>query len=330
MPGQNNIASIDLGSNSCRLRIADRNGHVLFKDSVSTKLGEGLFQTKRLSEASIQRGLQAFQKFSEIMSDYHVTSYRAVATAACRMAQNGQEFLRQVKKNTHINVEIISPEEEARLNLKGSLLNAPKDRQYAVVYDLGGASTEITLAPNDGRSTILYTTSIPLGARNASEAYCLEEFNNKNAEKLQADIKVYVDDFINQSGFDQYHDNCCLIATSSTPLRLCSIVKNHGSYRREANDGAILEKKGLDKAIEKCCAMSLEQRKESPYIGEDRASVFVAAGLIFQSIYENLGFNSLIVSFKGAQDAILEELKNGEVNKISKTYSRQKKLNSSR
>ncbi|MBQ7659180.1 MAG: hypothetical protein IJS26_00345 [Alphaproteobacteria bacterium] len=316
------LASIDLGSNSCRLRIATLEGNLLYKDSKPTKLGEGLFQTKKLSADSMNRALAVFQDFAEKMKAHHVEAYRAIATAACRMAQNGKMFANEVEKQTGIKIEIIDTKEEARLNLKGALFNAPKESEYVVVYDLGGASTEITLAKNNASCEILHTISIPLGARNASEGYDLREFQLKKAQKLSDDIKGYVQAFIEDSHLKDYQDKCCLIATSSTPLRLCSMVHHDGFYAREKNDGKILKTTDVDKAVQTCCEMSLAERANSPYVGSDRASVFVAACVIFKSIYDTLGFRELTVSFKGAQYAMLEELRNAETDKVRKACSR--------
>lgn len=303
------VACIDLGSNSCRLRIADENGQVIYKNSKATKLGEGLFETGNLIEPSIKRGLDTLGEYAKIMKEHEVQNYRAVATAACRTAKNGKEFATLVKLKTGLDLEIIDTLEEARLNLKGALLNAPKNKKYAVVYDLGGASTEITLARIDGH--ILHTISIPWGARNSSEAYDLKEFDEAKAEHLKEDIQKYVSDFVLDAHLEKYKSDCALIATSSTPLRLCSMVKKDESYSREKNDGACVKCCELDGAVLMIENMSLEERSKSAYIGEDRAPIFAAACVIFKAIYDKLGFDELIVSFKGAQDAMLKELQHG-------------------
>jgi len=304
-------ACIDLGSNSCRLRIADENGDVICKDSKQTKLGEGLFETGLLSKAAIERGLEALSEYASLIKKNNVQKYRAVATAACRTAKNGKEFARLVKLKTGLDLEIVDTLEEARLNLRGAMLNAPKDKEYVVVYDLGGASTEITLAQNNAAATILRTISIPWGVRNAAEAYDLKEYKKENALRLEKDIKALVCEFAKKADLEKYKKDCCLIATSSTPLRLCSMLKEDGFYTREKNDGACVACKDIDKIVCAVENMSLDQREKSAYIGQDRAPIFVAACVIFKAIYDVLGFDEFIVSFKSAQDAMLEELKNG-------------------
>ena len=109
--------------------------------------------------------------------------YRAIATASCRMASNGMEFVKRVAEISGIKIDVIDSKQEAYLNLKGALLNADKNAKYALVYDLGGGSTEITLATNETTPKILHTISIPWGARNSAEAFDLIEYNEANNEQ---------------------------------------------------------------------------------------------------------------------------------------------------
>ncbi len=320
-----NVACIDLGSNSCRLTIADKNGQILLKEAEATALAEGLAKSGILSDEAMKRGLNTLDRFSVLMKEHHVTSYRAVATAACRAADNSDEFIQKVKEKTGISLEVISPYEEAVLNLKGSLLNAPKNFEYAVVYDLGGASTEITLAENKINPKILHTVSIPLGARNSSEIYALNDYDQFQAQCLEDDVLPYVSDFILKSGLENLRDRTCLIATSSTPLRLNAMARGSGSYDRFENDGALLQTRDADRVIEKIKTMSFAERSASPYIAE-RADVFVPACVIFKTIYDTLKFENMIVSLKSAQDAMIKELCHGKNDQVSQNYTWPKKF----
>lgn len=325
-----NLASIDLGSNSCRLRIVDDKGALLYNDSKATNLAEGLFETGSLTESAQLRALNALSEFAVLIDLYEVGSYRAVATAACRTAKNGADFIKKVEEETGLSLEIIDTYEEARLNLKGALLNAPKDKKYAIVYDLGGASTEISLAENNDKARILHTISIPWGSRNASVAYDLQEFDSARVAALKKEVKTYVEAFINECGFEKYRKDCCLIATSMTPLRLCSMIKKDEVYAREKNDGAVVTCADFDEAIKNVYGMNMLQRAKSPYIGENRAPIFVAACVIFKAVYDELKFDKLIVSYKSAQDAILKELQYGENDEVRQSYSRSQNTNRTR
>lgn len=318
-----NLAAIDLGTNSCRIMVTDCNGNLLYRDSISTKLGEGMYANMRFTDEAVKRGINAFSEYAKILKKYDVKKCRAIATASCRMATNGQDFVKKVKETTGIKIDVIDGADEALLNLKGALLNADKNAKYALVYDLGGGSTEITLATNEANPKVLHTVSIPWGARNSAEAFDLANFDEKNIQKLQAQIVPYVKNFILKSEIDKYKDDCCLIATSSTPLRLAAIINGDEKYERQKSDGRVLTCSDLDKAIADIYKMSLKEREESIYIGKNRAPIMLSGCTIFKCIYENLGFEKLTASLKSAQDAIIKELKdNGKTYKISKNYSR--------
>lgn len=303
-----NLAAIDLGTNSCRLRITDPKGNLLYREAVTIKLGEGLYENSNFSQASIQRGIDCLVRFSELMKDYHVGHYRAVATASCRKAQNSSAFIQIVQELSGINLEVISAEEEALLNLKGAMLNVPSSAKYVLLYDLGGGSTEIILAENGKKPKEIYTLSVPWGARTASEAFDLPEYDEEKAQKLRNEIKKYVEEFLVNSEFLMYLPQSFCIATSSTPLRLFSMINKTGSYNKDFADGMTVTTEQIDQQIAETLKMNLEQLSESPYIGENRAPIFVAACIIFQTIYQVLQIKNLTASLKGAQEAIIAEL----------------------
>ena len=308
MQGEN-LAAIDLGTNSCRLRITDKSGNVIYREAVTTKLGEGLAENMCFTPEAIERGLRCLSRFAEHMEDYEVGHYRAVTTASCRMASNGEEFVQMVEEMCGIKLEIISPLEEATLTLKGAILNTEKDKPYVLVYDLGGGSTEITLATNEDKPRILHTISIPWGARNSSEVFDLAEYNAEKAAKLSNEIKKWTTEFMQVSNFAEYRDKCCCLATSSTPLRLVSMVNNVGVYSKEYADGVKAPIAEIEKQIQKIFAMNLSEMAQNPYIGESRSGIFVAACVIFHTIYQTLQIKELTASLKGAQEAIIEQLR---------------------
>ena len=303
------FAAIDLGTNSCRLLIADENQNKVYSDTQNVRLGEGMHAQMRFTEQAMQRGYQTLQEFAQKIKEYNCVKVRAIATAACRMASNGAEFVKNIKNNCGIDLEVIDGKEEARLNLKGAIMNSLDKAPYVVVYDLGGGSTEITLSTNDEKQKFLYTISIPWGARNASEAFGLEEeYVAEKALELKEAVKIYCDDFVKNSNYLAYKDKCCFVATSSSPLRLSAWIHNRGEYVRENEDGQVLKREDMDRVIAQIYKMNREERGKSPYIGQKRASVFVAAAIIFQTIYEVLEIDELIASLKSAKDGIITEL----------------------
>ena len=305
---QNVFAAIDLGTQSNRLLIADENGKELYKDIITTRLGEGMYAQMKFTPEAMERGINSFSKFAEDMKKFGVTKYRAIATAACRIASNGAEFVAKVAEVSGIRLEVIDGYEEARLNLKGALVNAKGKAPYVLVYDLGGGSTEITLATNEKNPKILHTVSIPWGARNASEAFDLAEYIPENATKLRSEVAKYVTDFCEKSKLADYEGKVCCVATSSSPLRLISWIRQFGSYDRERVDGEEASVEDFDNVIDEVHALSCSDLALSPYVGEKRARIFQAATIIFKTIYDGLGVQKLITSLKSAKDGIIEEL----------------------
>ncbi len=157
------FAAIDLGTNYCRLKSVDAKGRKVYQDSVPTRLGEGLQAKMMLTDEAFARGLECFCQYSQILSKYQVAGLRAIATEACRSAKNAGDFIRKVYEKTGISIEVVSPYEEARLNLRGAISHVREKTPYVVVCDLGGGSTELVLATNNANPEILNTISIPWG-----------------------------------------------------------------------------------------------------------------------------------------------------------------------
>ncbi len=302
------FAAIDLGTNSCRMVIADQNGHYVFSDAVSPRLGEGMYQDMNFTPEAIERGVKAFYDFKQIMNKYDVVKYRAIATAACRMAKNANSLIDSVYDEAFIKIDVIDGFEEARLNLKGALEHVCGQTKYVVLYDLGGGSTEITLATNVKNPEILHTISIPWGARNASEAFDLIEFDEKKAAALQKEISAYVCDFMDKSELSKYRDDICFVATSSTPLRYVSMINRFGKYDRDLSDGKKISTKDIDEQIARIYKLTQQEMLDDAYIGKKRSFIFVAACVIFKTIYDKLEAKEITASLRSAKDGIISEL----------------------
>lgn len=302
------FAAIDLGTNSCRLAIADVNKNYVYSDALSPRLGEGMYPEMKFTPEAIERGIQCFYKLKQVMNQYDIVSSRAIATASCRMAQNSEEFIKKVYDESMIQIEVVDGFEEARLNLKGALEHVCGKTPYVVLYDLGGGSTEITLARNSKNPEILNTISIPWGARNASEAFDLIEYHPEKAQKLEQEIAGYVDGFVKDSKLEEKRSDLCFVATSSTPLRFVSMIHQFGKYDRDMADGHCIQCCDIDKQIARIFTLKQPQMLEDEYIGKKRSFIFTAASVIFKTIYDSLGAKELTASLKSAKDGILEEL----------------------
>lgn len=304
-----NYAGIDLGSNSCKMIICDENKKVLFVDNISTRLAEGMHKNNRITDEAIERCQKCFYEYKRLLDKYNVPSdnIRAITTAACRMAENGEELIKKIYAESHIKLEIIDSKEEAELNLKGAIEHVLGKSKYVIVYDLGGASTEVTLAENSKNPKILSTVSIPWGARNSSEAFDLVEYDEKRADELRAEVNKTLDEFFKKAGNYDKKD-VLFVATSSTPLRLVSMINEFGCYDREKADGLIMSKEDMDKAILGLFSAKRTELAKNPYIGDKRSYIFISAGIIFKQIYDRLGVDKITASLKSAKDGIVADL----------------------
>ncbi len=147
---QSNYAAIDLGTNSCRLVIATptpTSFRIVETFSRITRLGEGIINNNELSRVAIRRTIGALRVCAGVLEEYApIKNFRYVATAACRRAKNCNEFLDAVRRETGLDIEIISSKEESRLAVVGCVPLLNRSIKRALVFDIGGGSTEISLA----------------------------------------------------------------------------------------------------------------------------------------------------------------------------------------
>ena len=308
-------AAIDLGTNSCRLVISDQHGNYVYNQSAATRLGEGMSEHNCFTAEAVERGIKALKEFGDLIKESHC-KYRAVATAACRMATNGAAFVERVKKECGIELEVINGEEEARLNLVGALANADKNKPYIFIYDIGGGSTEMTLARCDN-AEIIQTVSIPWGARNASEKFLINDYDEITAEKFEREILKYTSEFKKKCDFEKYKGKISFVATSSTPLRLSSYIHHRQKYNREAEDGCRITAEQIEQALSEIYQTKEQERAASIYIGVKRAPIFVAGSLLLKTINREFEIKELIASYKSAKDSIIMELINEDKNGTS-------------
>ncbi len=172
-PARRTYGALDLGTNNCRLLIArpaGPGGEFTVIDAFSrvVRLGEGLVQTGRLSEAAMDRAVLALSICADKLARRAVTLTRNVATEACRRAANGREFVDRVFEVTGIALDVISPAEEARLAVLGCASLIDADGPPALIFDIGGGSTELILVdPAD--AAIRAWISVPWGVVSLAE-----------------------------------------------------------------------------------------------------------------------------------------------------------------
>ncbi len=243
-PSRGLYGALDLGTNNCRLLMATAVGdgfQVVEAYSRATRLGEGLARTGDLSEAAMQRTIAALGECARRLERRDVSRMRVVATEACRRANNGPDFLQRVLAETGLTIEIISTAEEARMALVGCaplLAPTPED---ALVFDIGGGSTELIQVRMTGpEAKIVALKSIPLGVVNLAETDTLMDADGYI--DIVNDIEQRLDDFDPDGALrdSALAGRLQVLGTSGTVTTLASVHLRLPRYDRAKVDGLFM------------------------------------------------------------------------------------------
>ena len=308
--------ALDLGTNNCRLLIARpaEDGFVVI-DAFSRvgRLGEGLASSGRLSEAAQDRAVAALAVCAEKLCRRRVTLSRSVATEACRRAANGRHFVERVKRETGICLEVIAPEEEARLAMLGChRLLEPGDGP-ALIFDIGGGSTELVLVDADGSSTprIKCWWSAPWGvvSLTESEGVPAEDAAGRLAafQRMKERVRHAFRRFAELLPADK-SGNIRLMGTSGTVTTLASVHLALPSYDRRAVDGLMVPSASMRAVSEMLSRMDHQERAALPCIGKERADLVVAGCAILEAIMEIWPAKTLGIADRGIREGILRSL----------------------
>jgi exopolyphosphatase/guanosine-5'-triphosphate,3'-diphosphate pyrophosphatase len=306
-------AALDLGTNNCRLLIARPQGNgfaVIDAFSRIVRLGEGLASSGRLSDAAIDRTIAALKICSDKLRRRNVTVARSVATEACRQAINGADFIERAYAETGIRLDIISAEEEARLAVLGChSLMEPGDGP-ALVFDIGGGSTELVLIDHvGGEPRVLDWHSAPWGVVSLTE----HAGGGTDAEARAASYArmrgLAAESFAKFAArLPQSPVGPRLLGTSGTVTTLASVHLKLDQYDRGAVDGLIVPAASMRKISSDLSSMSVAERSKLPCIGGERADLVVAGCAILESILDLWPAERLGVADRGIREGILRRL----------------------
>ncbi len=323
------LAALDLGTNNCRLLIARPDAEtfqVLDAFSRTVRLGEGLAATGALSESAMKRTIEALHICAAKMRRWHVKRARCVATEACRRAVNCEDFIQRTYQETGLVIQTISSEEEASLALSGCspLLDHTKDR--ALVFDIGGGSTEISwlAVQQNAIPKTLDWISLPMGVVTLTEEF--------GGDLIETDVYANIVAMVNQhlSHFEQKNqiqqhiqaDRVQMLGTSGTVTTLAGLHLGLPRYSRSRVDGSVLDFEHVEALSTKLAAMDFHQRASFPCIGPERADLVVSGCAILASIRQIWPVGSLRVADRGVREGILMALlEDGESGKFDVAQS---------
>lgn len=314
------FAALDLGTNNCRLLVAvpGRPGQFRVVDAFSriVRLGEGLTASGTLSQAAMDRAVEALKICGEKLRSRSILHARLIATEACRAAGNGAEFLARVEDEAGIRLEIIDRRTEARLAVSGCGSLVERDTDGVVLFDIGGGSSEIALIDvSSSRSPrlanhIVSWTSLPVGVVSLAERFGGRDVSRKTFAAMVADVAGMIEAFDGRDRIDhlvkgtRFH----LLGTSGTVTTLAGVHLGLDRYDRRRVDGLWMDNDSVDLMIERLLGWDFDQRVANPCIGADRADLVLAGCAILEAIRNVWPSRRLRVADRGLREGILSEL----------------------
>lgn len=327
-------AALDLGTNNCRLLVARpwRDGfRVIDAFSRIVRLGEGLSASGKLSDQAMQRTLDALRVCASKIRRRGATEVRAVATEACRRADNCQSFLTQVRQETGIDLEIISQDEEARLAICGCAPLIDPDVPDILLFDIGGGSTEICWLraerpdPRSPRGNgagrgltgedlkLVAWASVPVGVISLAERFGGVELSPGDYDAMVSVMEEAM------AGFVQQHDVRAAVAdakvqmlgTSGTVTTLAGVHLDLPRYDRSSVDGSYLEMDTVHRICGRIAGMSYGERAGHACIGVERADLVVAGCAILTALCRLWPAERLRVADRGLREGMLYTMIHG-------------------
>lgn len=329
---QKNFAAIDLGTNSCRLVIASptpASFRIVETFSKITRLGEGIINDNELSRPAMRRTINALKVCAGVIEEYApIYRSRFVATAACRRAKNCKEFLDLVKKETGLTIETISSKEESRLAVVGCIPLLNRNIKRALVFDIGGGSTEISLArvTNSGKTFIEGFVSLPYGVVTISEAFPSQDMTVLAYDTIIERTHKLLKEFDEKYNIREAIKNqeIQIIGTSGTVTVLGAVHLNLPRYNRSAVDGISITRQDIDRAIAKIKRLGDEGRKKHPCIGAQKADLTMAGCAIIEGLCSFWPIEEITVADRGIREGILLDMMHS--NKSKNFYNKKKKF----
>jgi len=320
-------AAVDLGTNNCRLLVAEPRGQsfrVVDSYSQIARLGEGLQNTGRLSDAAVERAMSALHAIRNKLKQHGVGRVRCIATEACRKAANGPDFIRRVQAETGLTFKVIGAKEEARLATIGCYDLIQPDARSVLVVDVGGGSTELSHVDasairSGGLTGILRSapirdwTSLKVGVVTLSETFDLSDEVAAwplMLERARAAVRTWpVVDRVAASLAD---DNGYLIGTSGTVTCLAGVHLKLDRYRRDKVDGSWLSREEGRATMDQLRHLGVTGRAKLPTIGEERAPLMLAGCAIMEAVWEVFDDRRLRVADRGLREGLLLSMMHGE------------------
>ena len=294
------VASIDIGTNTILLLIAEvRRGKLktLFDTETIVRLGEGVQKNAILSEEAMQRGFHTLKGYLKRCQEMEVQKIFAVGTSALREAKNSDHFLKRVKEEFDLSIDVISGEEEARLSFLSVARDLKKSRKNLLVVDVGGGSTELILGKGD---EIIRWVSLPLGIVRFTERFLISD------PVKEEEYRTMVEEIRKQlPNFPISKNSLSMVSIGGTGTALASVEQGLEKFIIERIHRFVLTREALINQLSLYRSKTTEERKEIKGLPPSRADVILAGGTILYLIMEKFDCSSLMVNGHGVRYGLL-------------------------
>ncbi len=351
------FAALDLGTNNCRLLIAAPTRHgfrVIDSFSRIVRLGEGLHSSGRLSDEAMDRTIGALHACATRIGRRRLRGLHAVATEACRRAENGRAFLDRVRTETGLSIDVISTREEAELALEscaallradlpersrpngeaddgmagfrlpsagqqrgdlrvpspaaGSCGAAGRARSRALLFDIGGGSTEIAwVRVANAAPELAGYQSLPLGVLTLSELFGDRAFTVSGYEAMVGHVTAQLHAFeaVHRIRREVARGTVRLLGTSGTVTTLAGVALGLRRYKRALVDGVVLSRQAAEDAITLLRGLGPAGLRRHPCVGPERALSVLPGCAIFEAIQRLWPTDGVVVADRGLRDGML-------------------------
>lgn len=287
------LAAIDLGTNTARLLIGRIEGGNIARELVMrriTRLGGGFCREKGIAVEARERTVAAMHEFAGAIREYGVRHVKAVATSAVRDAVNGVDFCQEVRQATGICLETISGEQEGELTLRGVLSGLDRKPEYLLVFDVGGGSTEYTLARGE---EILFTRSLPLGVVRLTEGKVTPAAME---EKVDRELRMLLQE-MRGAGLLHLAGRAVLVGTAGTATTLAAISQRLIDYDYRKINNHVIPLEEIEAIFGRLLPLSPEERlTRIAGLEKGREDLIVAGTILTMRTMALFGIHRLKVS----------------------------------
>ena len=284
------FASIDIGSNAVRLllcNVFETGGEPIFKKAelvrMPLRLGEDAFRFKKITERKYEQLLKVMKAYRLLIDAFEVIDYKACATSAMREAENSQEIIEKIKKNSGIEIELIDGKTEAQIIYSNHIAEHLEHDQSYLYIDVGGGSTELTLFSDNH---VVHSQSFNIGTIRLLQ----EQVNKETWQYFKDWIKTKTD------GFSP-------ITAIGSGGNINKIIKMIG--RKEGKPVSFEMLKVMHEHLQ---SFTYEERITHLGLNPDRADVIIPAAKIFITILKTAGIEEMLVPQVGLSDGMIHLL----------------------